>query len=111
MSKASTVRDQLWKRAQQEIAATLATLKTRTAAELRQLIASPQESEVREGRLIAAITAWAREDSAGRLGVVVEARQARWGGLFHSVFAEGFYIHSDATLEPMKEEDLWDHGY
>jgi len=111
MSKARTMRDQLWKRAQTEIAARLAVLKTRPIQELRQLIDTPEEGQIYEGRLRADITAWARADIENRLGVIVEARQIRWAGMFHSVFAEGFYVQADHTTESMKEEDLWDHGY
>ena len=89
----------------------LAEFKTRGAAELRQLIDSPRETELCEEQLKVGITAWAREHTSGKLGVVVEAREARFGGMMHSVSADGFYFHSDGTIEAMKEEDLWDHGY
>ena len=109
--KGSTRRKHLWVQADQQIASLVAVLKTRSAADLRQLVESPQTGEVREGRLVASITAQAHEESSGKLAVIVEARQVCWGGFMHTVSAGGFYLHSDGTIEPMKEEDLWNHGY
>jgi hypothetical protein len=110
-SKASTLRKQLWIQADQQISSLLAALKTRSAADLRQLVESPQAGEVREGRLVASLTAHAHEESSGKLAVIVEARQVCWAGFMHTVSAGGFYLRSDGTIEPMKEEDLWNHGY
>ena len=111
MSKRSDQRVQLWQRTQKEIAAMLTSLRARSEADLRELIESPEESEVRQDGFTAAITAWARQHPSNKLGVVVEAREARFGGMMHSVSADGFYVHPDGSIEPMKEEDLWDHGY
>ena len=109
--KASTRRKQLWVHADQQIASLVAVLKTRSAADLRQLVESPEAGEVREERLVASITAQAHEESSGKLAVIVEARQVCWAGFMHTVSAGGFYLRSDGTIEPMKEEDLWNHGY
>jgi hypothetical protein len=111
MSKKTSSRDQLQQRAQTEISQRLAALREREAVDLARLVESPEESEIRQDSLVASMTAWARQHPSGKLGVIVEAREARLGGMMHSVSADGFYVHPDGSIEPMKEEDLWDHGY
>jgi hypothetical protein len=104
-------REQLWQRAQQQVAETLAALQARSAVELRRLIASPEQSELSDEGPSIGITTWAREHPSGKLGVIVEAREVRLGGIVHSVSGDGFFVYPDGTMERMTEEDLWDHGY
>jgi hypothetical protein len=99
----------LWKRIRDEIASTVASLKRRHPIELRSL--SPQKSEIREGRRTAAFAVWSETYPPDRVAVLVEAREPRFGGLWHSVAAEGFYVDSDDTIHTMEEKDLWVHGY
>jgi hypothetical protein len=95
----------------QQIAGLIAALKTHGAADLRRLIETPHISVVREGRLVATLTAHAHEERSGALAVIVEAREPRWAGFAHTLSAGGFYLHTDGTITPMKEDDLWIHGY
>ena len=89
----------------------LSTLKKRSGSELRQLIDFPEEREIQEGGFTARLTSWAREHESGKLGVIVELRQVRFGGIMHSVGVDGFFLALDGNIEPMKEEDLWGYGY
>jgi hypothetical protein len=101
----------LWVRADQQIASQVAALRARSAADLHRLLEAPLTVEVREGRFVAALTAHAHREASGTLTVIVEARESRWGGFAHTVSADGFFLRPDGAIVPMKEEDLWSHGY
>ena len=91
------------------MAATLARLRDCTPAQLESQIAS-EKREIREGRFTATISAWSKAHQ-GKIAVLVEAREKRYGGLWDSVSADGFFVDSNGSVEAMPETELWDHGY
>jgi hypothetical protein len=79
-----------WQKAWQEIGAKVAALKSRGASE---------------------ITTWGRELDSNKLAIVVEVRVSRFGGLWDTIAADGFFVLPDGTREPLQERDLWNLGY
>jgi hypothetical protein len=106
-----TSREQFWQNALFELSETVEELKGRNAPELFRLVDSPVSKEIRRDSFAATIMAWARVHEGGKLGVLVEVRQKRLGGIIDSVAADGFFRGEDGSTEAMTEENLWDYGY
>ena len=104
-------RKQFWEEAYSEIEHGIEELKGRTESELRHLIAFPETKEFRRGRFVAVVTSWVQEQKPEVFCVMVEVRQERFGGLFSTVSANGFFREADHLTRDMTEEELWENGY
>ena len=100
-----------WVVAKKRIDELIASLKTKSFAELGELAANPVDEPLCIGKKTILLRAWALAHGAENIGVVVEGRRKMFGGLWDRVTARGFFVTADGATTEMEEKDLWDQGY